>query len=337
MSTMKAIQFSQVGGVEVLEFKDVPRPSAPLPGTILVQNKYAGVNFIDTYHRTGLYKVQLPFIPGRCVQSCTNVYSSLITDMCFSEGSGVVEAVGDGVTEFKVGDRVAYMAGQTYAEYTTVKLPDNVSFEDGAALLLQGATAMSLVLRANEVKPGDFVLIHAAAGGTGRLLTQVCKNLGAFVIGTTSTAEKAATAKACGADVIINYSTSDVVEEVKRVTGGKGVHVVYDGVGRTTFETSLACLRRLGTMASFGNASGKVADVDIMKLVPRAVKLMRPSLFEFIKDKEDFDFLVQPLMKMMNEKKLNLHIHKIYDIKDSANAHVDLEGRSTQGKLILKL
>ncbi|KAJ3415430.1 hypothetical protein HDV05_005024 [Chytridiales sp. JEL 0842] len=322
-TTMKAIQYTQPGGPDVITYTDVPKPTAG-PGQLLVRNHFVGVNFIDTYHRSGLYKVPMPYTPGR-------------------EAAGIVEAVGDGVTGFKIGDRVAYMAPNCYAEYnvapalSTVVLPDNIPLEEGAALLLQGATAMSLLKYVYEVKRGDYVLVHAAAGGTGRLLVQLAKHFGAFVIGTTSTPEKAKTAKAAGADEVILYTTQSVSEEVARITSGKGVHVVYDGVGKSTFDVSLSCLRRLGTLASFGNASGKVADVDIMKLVPRAVRLMRPSLFELLKTEEDYEVLVKPLLKLLSEKAFSIHIHKIYDLKDAAQAQVDLEGRGTQGKLVLKV
>ncbi|KAJ3147418.1 hypothetical protein HK101_002224 [Irineochytrium annulatum] len=322
---MRAVIINAHGGPDALQYvTDAPKPAAPGAGQILVKNSHVGVNFIDTYHRTGLYKVQLPFTLGR-------------------EAAGVVEAVGEGVTRFKVGDRVAYFAGSTYAEYAispedpVVKLPDDISFENGAAMCLQGATALSLTKMAYEVKKGDFVLVHAAAGGTGRLLAQVCRHFGATVIGTTSSEAKAEVARAAGCHHVILYTSQDVVAEVKRITSGKGCQVVYDGVGKTTFEVSLACLARLGTLASFGNASGKVDDVDIMKLVPNAVKLMRPSLFQMMQTREDMELLLYPLPEMVQKKILNIHIHKVYDLKDAAQAHRDLEGRQTQGKLILKL
>ncbi|KAJ3214123.1 hypothetical protein HDU67_002032 [Dinochytrium kinnereticum] len=315
---MNAVLYPTTGGPEVITFGTAPKP-APNANQVLVKNMFVGVNFIDTYHRSGLYKVPLPYIPGR-------------------EASGIVEAVGEGVQKFKVGDRVAYMAANCCAEYAvapedfTIKLPEALSFEQGAALLLQGATVMSLTKMAYEVKKGDYVLIHAAAGGTGLLLTQVCKHVGAYVIGTTSTPEKAKVAKEAGCDEVILYTSQDIVTEVKRITNNQGVHVVYDGVGKTTFDASLASLRRLGTMASFGNASGKVQDVDIMKLVPRAVRLMRPSLFELMKDQKDFDFLVTPLLEMVAKNQLKLHIHKVYNLKDTASAQKDLEGRTTLGR-----
>ncbi|KAJ3298034.1 hypothetical protein HDU79_000885 [Rhizoclosmatium sp. JEL0117] len=321
---MRAALFRTTGPSSVLEYVTNATKPVPAAGQLLVKNQYIGINFIDTYHRTGLYKVPLPYIPGR-------------------EASGVVEAIGDGVTGFNVGDRVAYMAANTCAEYALaskdqiIKVPANVSMEQAAALLLQGATAMSLVRLAYEVKKGDHVLIHAAAGGTGQLLVQIAKHYGAIVIGTTSSAEKAETAKKAGADHVILYTTQNVKEEVLKITNGKGVQVVYDGIGKSTFDISLSCLARLGTLASFGNASGKVDDVDIMKLVPNAVRLMRPSLFSFIKDRADFDFLVDPLVELFASGKLTLHVHKVYDLADIKSAHDDLESGKTQGKLILKV
>ncbi|KAJ3023497.1 UNVERIFIED_CONTAM: hypothetical protein HDU68_008596 [Siphonaria sp. JEL0065] len=324
MSVMRAALFRSTGPSSVLEY--VTNAVRPVPGAgqLLIKNQFIGINFIDTYHRTGLYKVPLPYIPGR-------------------EASGIVEAVGDGVTAFKVGDRVAYMNANTCAEYAlasqdqTIIVPPAVSMEQAAALLLQGATAMSLTRLVYEVKQGDHVLIHAAAGGTGQLLVQICKHYGAIVIGTTSSPEKAETAKKAGADHVILYTQQNVKDEVLKITNGKGVQVVYDGVGKSTFDVSLGSLARLGTLASFGNASGKVDDVDIMKLVPNAVRLMRPSLFTFIKDKADFDFLVNPLLDLYNASKITIHIHKIYDLSDIKSAHDDLESGKTQGKLVLRV
>ncbi|KAJ3069798.1 NADPH:quinone reductase [Podochytrium sp. JEL0797] len=309
---MRAALFRTTGPSTVLECVTNAAKPVPAAGQLLVKNHFIGVNFIDTYHRTGLYKVPLPYIPGR-------------------EASGIVEALGDGVTGFSIGDRVAYLAGNTCAEYAlatfdqTVKVPAKVSMEEAAALLLQGATAMSLTRLAYSVQKGDFVLIHAAAGGTGQMLVQICKEAGAMVIGTTSSNEKAETARKAGADHVVLYTQQNVKDEVMKITGGKGVQVVYDGIGKTTFDVSLSCLARLGTMASFGNASGKVADVDIMKLVPNAVRLMRPSLFSFIKDKADFDFLVNPLMDLYAAGKIKIQIHKVYELSDIKAAHDDLE------------
>ncbi|TPX68044.1 hypothetical protein SpCBS45565_g03311 [Spizellomyces sp. 'palustris'] len=320
---MKAIQVRNTGDSSVLQYVDVDKPTVSAD-RLLIKNSFVGVNFIDTYHRSGLYKVELPFILGR-------------------EASGVVEAVGEGVTGFAQGDRVAYLSASTYAQYTAtpptnvVRLPPEVTLEEGAALLIQGLTALTLAQQAYEVKPGDHVLVHAAAGGTGQMLVQVCKHLGARVIGTTSSEEKAATVRRAGADDVILYTKQDVVQEVHKLTNGQGVAAVFDGVGRSTFDESLACLKRLGFMLSFGNASGKVDSIDIMKLVPRAIRLMRPSLFEFLTTKEDFDALAKQLMNLVAAGKVKINPPIIYPLEDAAKAHDDLEGRKTQGKLLLQI
>eukprot|EP00128_Syssomonas_multiformis_P009711 Colp12_sorted_trinity150504_noHs@27792 len=275
MATMKAVRVHEHGDSSKLVYEDVPKPAAG-NGSVLVKILAAGVNFIDTYHRSGLYPLNLPVILGR-------------------EGAGVVEAVGSGVTDFKVGDKIAFVfTPGTYCEYTTVPvgqavhLPAEMSCEDGAAAMLQGLTAHYLVRGTYHVKEGDTILVHAAAGGTGLLLTQMCKLLGARVVGTCSSAQKAALAKQAGADEVILYTEKDFVEEVKRITGGKGVDAVLDGVGKDTFDGSLKCLKRRGAMVSFGNASGKVPPVDIMRLTGQgSVSLHRPSLADYIATKEE--------------------------------------------------
>ncbi|KAI8916275.1 hypothetical protein EDD86DRAFT_198178, partial [Gorgonomyces haynaldii] len=321
--TMRAIQMAKTGGIEVLALAQVSAPTIQ-SNQVLVENHYAGVNFIDTYHRTGLYKVPLPFVPGR-------------------EGSGIVKQVGNQVTRFKPGDRVCYGAGATYCELTAVneeavlKLPDHVSLEEGAAISLQGLTAISLAMYSHQVKKGETVLVHAAAGGTGLLLVQLCKHLGAKVIGTTSTQQKAQKAYEAGADEIIIYTEKDIKTEVMRITGGKGVQCVFDGVGKTTFDTSLQCLSRMGSMLSFGNASGKVDDIDIMKLVPNAIRLMRPSLFQFLNSREDYDRMMPQLQELLDKKVFKFHIHKAYALEDAGQAHADLESKGTLGKLVIKI
>ncbi|KAI8807158.1 hypothetical protein BJ742DRAFT_897385 [Cladochytrium replicatum] len=320
---MKAIQISVYGGPEVLQLVDIPKP-IPGPGQILVHNKFTGVNFIDTYHRTGLYKVPLPLVIGR-------------------EAAGIVESVGEGVTGYKVGDHIAYLGPNTYAEYTLASpgsatvLPENVPLDLAAAVLLQGMTVVSLAKISHEVKPTETVLIQAAAGGTGLLLVQYCKSIGATVIGTVSTPEKAERARKAGADHIILYSSEDVQKEVMRITNGKGVNAVFDGVGKSTFDISLSCLARLGSMISFGNASGKVEPFDMFKLTPKAIRLMRPSLMTFYENKEEFDALAAPIFDLISRNKLTVHVHKLYDLKDAAQAHTDLESRGTEGKLVIKL
>ncbi|KAG0003352.1 NADPH:quinone reductase [Entomortierella chlamydospora] len=284
MSTMNAVQIPKHGDSSILAYVPVPKPT-PKPDQVLVKVAYAGVNFIDTYQRSGLYPQTLPFILGR-------------------EGSGEVVEVGpEAKGSFKVGDRVAFLNPGGYAEYdavstlTLAKLPDAVSLEQGAALLLQGLTAWSLVRQAYKVEKGDWVLVHAAAGGVGLLLCQMCKLLGANVIGTTSTDAKAKLAKENGADYIVDYSNGydSLIEKVNEVTGNKGVHVVYDGVGAATFDVSLKVVRRLGTVVSF------------------------------------------ELLQLVADGKLKFAIHKVYPIQDVKQAHDDLEGRKTTGKLLLKL
>ncbi|KAG0290012.1 NADPH:quinone reductase [Linnemannia gamsii] len=325
-STSHAVQIPKHGDSSVLAYVPVPKPT-PKPDQVLVKVAYAGVNFIDTYQRSGLYPQTLPFIVGR-------------------EGSGEIVEVGPEVKgEFKVGDRVAFMGPGSYAEYDAVstvslaKLPDAISLEQGAALLLQGLTAWSLVRQAYKVEKGDWVLIHAAAGGVGLLLCQMCKLLGANVIGTTSSEAKAQLAKANGADYVINYSNGydELVAKVNELTGSKGVHVVLDGVGASTFDVSLKAVRRLGTVISFGNASGAVPPVNIMRLAEKNIRLMRTTLFQYITTREEFDALSSELLGLVAEGKLQFAIHKVYPIQDVKQAHDDLEGRKTTGKLVLKL
>jgi len=325
-STIHAIQIPKHGDSSVLAYVPVPKPT-PKPDQVLVKVAYAGVNFIDTYQRSGLYPQTLPFIVGR-------------------EGSGEIVEVGPEVKgDFKVGDRVAFMGPGSYAEYDAVstlslaKLPDAISLEQGAALLLQGLTAWSLVRQAYRVEKGDWVLIHAAAGGVGLLLCQMCKLLGANVIGTTSSEAKAQLAKANGADYVVDYSNGydELVAKVNELTGNKGVHVVLDGVGASTFDVSLKVVRRLGTVISFGNASGAVPPVNIMRLAEKNIRLMRTTLFQYITTREEFDALSSELLGLVAKGKLQFAIHKVYPIQDVKQAHDDLESRKTTGKLVLKL
>jgi NADPH2:quinone reductase len=325
-STIHAVQIPKHGDSSVLAYVPVPKPT-PKPDQVLVKVAYAGVNFIDIYQRSGLYPQTLPFIVGR-------------------EGSGEIVEVGpEAKGDFKIGDRVAFMGPSSYAEYDAVstlslaKLPDAISLEQGAALLLQGLTAWSLVRQAYKVEKGDWVLIHAAAGGVGLLLCQMCKLLGANVIGTTSSEAKAQLAKANGADYVVDYSNGydELVAKVNELTGNKGVHVVLDGVGASTFDVSLKVVRRLGTVISFGNASGAVPPVNIMRLAEKNIRLMRTTLFQYITTREEFDALSSELLGLVAEGKLQFAIHKVYPIQDVKQAHDDLEGRKTTGKLVLKL
>ncbi|KAI9229137.1 MAG: hypothetical protein DHS80DRAFT_22618 [Piptocephalis tieghemiana] len=322
--TQKAIQITEHGDSSVLKLRQVPVPKAVGPNQLLVQNQVSGVNFIDTYHRTGLYPVALPLILGR-------------------EGAGRVVGVGEGVEGFVPGDRVAYAGAGSYAQYsvvpvtTTMKLPDNLGEDIAAASFLQGLTALSLVRLAYTVRPNDWVLVQAAAGGTGLLLCQLCKLAGATVIGTVSTEEKAALARKAGADHIIFYTKESVPESVHQLTNGQGVHVVYDGVGKSTFQGSIASLRRLGSMISFGNASGRVEPVDIGLLQKDNLRLMRPSLFKYMTTRQEFLELAEPLMELLENKKLDIHISKVYPLAEASKAHDALEGRKTTGKVLLSV
>ena len=321
---MRAIRFAKTGAIEVLEYSQQLAKPTVADDEVLVRNHYAGINFIDIYHRTGLYKVPLPYTPGR-------------------EASGIVEAVGSAVAKLRVGDRVCHLSPNCYAEYSAVKegfclaLPKDQSMEVGAALLLQGLTAMVLCRIVHRVEPGQVVLVYAAAGGTGQLLVQLCRLYGATVIGVTSSEAKAELARKAGAQHIINYSIQDILTEVKRITAGKGVNAVFDSVGKSTFDTSLQCLTRLGSMVSFGNASGKVEPIDIAKLVPNQVRLMRPSLLSLVATPEEFQPLATELVGLLTSGKLVVHVQKIYELKDAGNAQTDLESGKSVGKLLLRI
>jgi NADPH2:quinone reductase len=321
---MKAIRVHNLGGPEVLTWEDVPDP-VPGEGQALVRVEAAGVNFIDAYFRTGLYKgPALPFILGQ-------------------EAAGTVAALGPGVTEVAVGDRVAYTGAHgSYAELAAVpaarlvKLPDGVSSREGAAAMLQGMTAHYLTFTTFPLKEGDACLIHAAAGGMGQLLCQIARMRGARVFGTTSSQEKARLAREAGADEVILYTEQDFAAEVKRLTGGRGVQVVYDGVGHDTFEKSLDSLAPRGTMVSYGQASGKVPPVDITILNTKgSLYLTRPSLTHHIATREDLLWRASDILGWIAEGKLRLSIGLELPMAEAAEAHRALEGRRTTGKVVL--
>jgi NADPH2:quinone reductase len=320
---MKLIQVSQLGGPEVLQLADAPTPS-PGPSEVLVKIAAIGVNFIDVYFRIGLYKAELPFTPG-------------------NEASGVVEAVGANVTDFKPGDRVAYgMYRGSYADYAVVPaavlvpLPDGVDFKTAAAALLQGMTAHYLTHSTFPLKQGDKALVHAAAGGAGRLIVQMAKMAGATVYGTAGSDEKAKIAKDAGADEVIVYTRDDFAAEVKRFTGGKGVDVVYDSVGATTFLKGLDIIRPRGMMALFGQSSGPVAPVDPNILNPKgSLFLTRPSLAHHCLTREELLWRAGDVLGWVAAGKLKLLIDKTYPLGDAPQAHRDLEGRKTVGKVLL--
>ncbi len=320
---MKLIQVTQLGGPEELKLADAPTP-APATGQALVRIAATGVNFIDVYFRTGLYKADLPFTPG-------------------SEAAGTVESVGEGVDTLKPGDRVAYaMVRGSYAEHAVVpadkliKLPDHVDFPTAAAAMLQGMTAHYLTHSTFALKQGDVALVHAAAGGAGALTVQMAKMLGATVIGTAGSDEKAAIAKQAGADEVIVYTRQDFVAEVKRITNGRGVDVVYDSVGATTFLKGLDAIRPRGMMVLFGQSSGAVAPFDPGILNPKgSLFLTRPSLAAYVANRSELEWRAGDVLNWINDGKLKLRIDRTYPLAQAADAHRDLEGRKTAGKLIL--
>jgi NADPH:quinone reductase len=322
---MKAIRVHEHGGPEVMKLEDVPVPE-PGPKQALVRLAASGVNFIDVYFRTGLYKAETPTAIG-------------------SEAAGVVEKIGPGVTEVAVGDRVAYaMARGSYAEYAVVaaaglvKLPDGITFEQAAAAMLQGMTAHYLTHSTYPLKQGDSCLIHAAAGGAGLMTVQMAKLRGARVFGTVSTEARAQLARENGADDVIRYTEQDFEQEVKRLTNGRGVDVVYDSVGKTTFEKSLNCLRPKGMMALFGSSSGPVPPVDPQTLNAKgSLFLTRPSLAHHVLTREELLWRAGEVLNAVASGKLRLRIDHVYSLSQVADAHRALESRATTGKLLIKI
>ena len=319
---MKAIQISEVGGPEVLQYVDVPDPE-PGAGEAVVELNAAGVNYMDILARTGTNQPTLPLIPG-------------------GEGAGIVVKTGEGVTEVAVGDRVAYTgAGKSYAEkvvvpsWRLVKVPDGMDIEVGAAAMLQGMTAHYLCHSTYPVKAGDTVLVHSGAGGVGLLLIQMAKMLGAQVITTVSTQAKAELAKGAGADHAVLYTEQDFAAEVKRITNEVGVQVVYDAVGATTFDQSVASLAPRGYMVLYGQASGPVPPVALSVLNPKSLFLTRPSLVTYTATRGELEQRAGDVLGWVGSGKLNLKIHGRYALKDAAEAHRELQGRLTSGKLLL--
>ncbi|HEV8436457.1 MAG TPA: quinone oxidoreductase [Methylomirabilota bacterium] len=320
---MKAIRVHTPGGPEALKYEDVPEPT-PGAGQAMVKLGAAGVNYIDVYFRTGQYKAALPLTVGL-------------------EGAGTVTAVGPGVTDVRVGDRVAWTGVPgSYAQLTVVpadrlvKLPEGLSFKDGAAAMLQGMTAHYLVTSTYPLKKGDACLVHAAAGGVGLLLCQMAKMRGATVIGTVSTDEKAKLVKDAGADHAIVYTRQDFESEVKRITGGAGVHVVYDGVGASTFDKGFNCLRPRGYMALFGQASGPVPPLDLQVLNARgSLFVTRPSLNHHIASREELLQRAGDVLGWIRDGKLRLRLEHQFPLAEAAEAHRALEGRKTTGKILL--
>ena len=320
---MKAVRIHTQGGPEVMRLEDVPEP-APKAGEVVVKLDAAGINFMDVYQRTGLYKLALPVTLG-------------------VEGGGTVSAVGSGVTDVKVGDKVAYTGVPgAYAQYAAVPaarlviLPAGLSTKQGATMMLQGTTAHYLACSTYPLKAGDTCLVHAAAGGVGLLLCQIAKMRGARVIGTVSTPEKAKLAREAGADEVILYSTQDFEAEVKRLTGGKGVQVVYDSVGKTTFDKGLNCLAPRGLMAFYGQSSGPIGAFDPQTLNAKgSLFLTRPSLNHHIITRDELLRRAGEIAGWIRDGKLKLRLEFEFPLKDAAEAHRALEGRKTTGKVLL--
>ncbi|WP_153116081.1 quinone oxidoreductase family protein [Rhodocyclus tenuis] len=319
-----AIRIHKTGGPEVLHWEAVV-VGDPAPGQARVRHAAVGLNFIDTYHRSGLYPLPLPAGLGL-------------------EGAGVVEAVGEGVTHVRVGDRVAYAGGPVgaYSQERCLsadrllRLPDSIGFDTAAAMMLQGLTSAYLLRRTCRLQPGDAVLIHAAAGGVGLIACQWAAALGATVIGTVSNEEKAALAHAHGCAHVIRYDREDVAVRVREITGGEGVAVVYDGVGRDTFMASLDSLRPLGMMVSFGNASGPVPPVDLLLLSQKgSLFLTRPTLAHYTARRADLEALGNELFDVVADGRVKVEVHQRYALADAACAHRDLEARRTTGSTIL--
>ena len=320
---MQAIQITQTGGPEVMLLREVPTPE-PGAGQALIKIEASGVNFIDVYLREGRYPAKLPFIPGQ-------------------EAAGTVVALGPGVTGIEVGDRVVWchILG-TYAQLAVapsdrlIAIPDGITFQQAAAAMLQGMTAHYLSHSSYPIQPGDDVLIHAGAGGVGLLLIQMAKHLGARVFTTVSTEEKAALAREAGADETILYTREDFAAKVRELTGGKGIPVVYDSVGKTTFDGSLACLQPRGIVVLFGGSSGAVPPFDLIKLSTMgSLYVTRPTMKDYIATREDLEHRAGDVLRWVAEGKLKLRLEHTYPLAEAAQAHRDLEGRKTTGKVLL--
>jgi len=320
----KAIRLSRTGGPDVLDWADV-EVGDPGPGQVRVRHTAVGVNFIDTYHRSGLYPIPLPSGLG-------------------SEGAGVVEAVGAGVEGVRPGDRVAYAGGPpgSYAEARVmpadrlVRVPDSVPDQQAAAMMLKGMTVQYLIRRTYKVQPGETVLFHAAAGGVGLIACQWLKALGATVVGTVGSAEKAALARAHGCDHVIDYTREDFAGRVREITAGRGVPVVYDSVGRSTFLGSLDCLRPLGLLVSFGNSSGPVPAFELSLLTQKgSLYVTRPTLATYTATRADLEATATDLFAAVSSGAVKVEVRHAYSLKDAAQVHRDLEGRKTTGSVVM--
>lgn len=320
---MRAVRFERTGGPEVLELVEVDTPE-PKAGQVRVRHEAIGINFIDTYHRTGLYPVKLPCIPG-------------------GEAAGIVDAVGEGVTQVKVGDRVAYSGGfGAYAEANVVAadrvvhVPGGIDSRLAAAILLKGMTTEAFLCRTYPVKAGETILVHAAVGGVGQIMTQWAKAIGATVIATVGSEAKAAKARELGADHVILYRDQDVAAEVRRITGGKGVPVVYDSVGKDTFEGSIGSLARRGLFITFGNASGPIPPFAPARLAQGgSLYMTRPTLFDYIVTPEELAASAKAVFDMVSSGKVKIEVGQTFALSDARKAHEALESRSTVGASLL--
>ena len=321
---MKAVEINKTGGPEVLEVKDISLDK-PGPDQVTIEQKAIGLNYIDTYHRSGLYPLKLPIGIGL-------------------EGAGVIIEVGENIKDFKVGDKVSY-AGIPLGSYSShrnyptknlVKVPDGIDLEIAATLMTKGLTTFYLLHKTYPVKSGETILFHAAAGGVGQIFGQWAKSLGCTVIGTVGSDEKVNIAKENGYDHVINYNKEDFAKKVLEITGGKGVPVVYDGVGKDTLDGSIECLAVRGMMVSFGNASGKLDPVDVGKLIaPKGLYLTRPSIAHYTATREELDEASEKLFQMVKTGNVKVEIYKKYNLKDAIQAHKDLEGRKILGPAII--
>ena len=321
---MKAIQISENGGPEVLELKDISldKPNAE---EVTIEHKAIGLNYIDTYHRSGLYPLKLPTGIG-------------------AEGAGVITEIGSNIKEFKVGDRVSY-AGAPLGSYSThrnypvknlVKVPDSVDFKIAATLMTKGLTTFYLLHKTYPVKKGEIILFHAAAGGVGQIFGQWAKSLGCEVIGTVGSDDKIMTAKNSGYDHVINYNKENFSKKVLEITNGKGVPVVYDGVGKNTLEGSLECLGIRGMMVSFGNASGPLSDINVPKLIqPKGLYLTRPSMQQYLSTREEIAEASEVLFEKVTSGKVKIKIFKEYKLENAVDSHKDLENRKILGPAII--
>jgi NADPH2:quinone reductase len=327
------IYYEKTGGPEVLKYStDFPVPTIT-ENEILVKNRYAGVNFIEVYFRNGIYPATFPYIPGR-------------------EASGEIVAIGDKVTNFKIGDKVAYVGNQNFAQFTKLE-SDKVSIinlgKDAtdehlklyAASLIQGLTALTFIHEAYTVKENAYILVTAAAGGVGLILDQLIGKIKkAHVIAVASTDEKLAKAKKNGAEFLLNSSNlsyDEIADEILKITNGKGVDAIFDSIGKDSFEMDLKVIKRKGTIVSYGNASGAVSPLSINRLSPKNVKVLRPQLFGYITDPEEFQYYTNLLFNLIDSGDLNIEIHDVYSLSDYPKATIEMEGRKTTGKLLLKI